>query len=58
MTLKELIGKKIESVDPLCNTGDELFLSIRIEGIAEPVQVEIPSALFTDLHEVDFICGK
>jgi len=54
MKLEELVGKKIISVEPIHREWDYLFLAITIEGIAEPVQIEVRPTNFTDVSSVNF----
>jgi len=55
MTIHDLVGKKIEHVEPMCKNRDEILLALKIEGLSERVLVELDSDNFTDLSKVNFL---
>ena len=55
MQLKDLVGAKITEVEPLFHTSGTVTAAIRIEGLAEPVSIEVEETCFENLRGVSFL---
>ena len=55
MILSDLVGAKIIDVEPLFNVGGIVTVAITIEGLKEPVSIDVEATCFENLRGVSFL---